>query len=48
VKIRQIALNRFSEKNIPPRTTMASLEEVLVPGIVWDWGEEGKFYPQGR
>lgn len=31
MKIRGIALQNFSEKNIPPRTPMARLEEVLVP-----------------
>jgi len=31
MKIRQIALGRFSEKNIPVGTPMARLEEVLVP-----------------
>ncbi len=31
MKIRQIALNNFSENNIPQGTAMARLEEVLVP-----------------
>jgi hypothetical protein len=31
MRVREIALNRFSEKNIPVGTPMAALEEVLVP-----------------
>ena len=31
IKVRALALNRLSEKNIPPGTPMATLENVLVP-----------------